>query len=114
MKVLVVDDDVDIAESTAMLLDLAGHEARVVLDAALIREQAMEFVPDVVLQDVNMPGLTDLRAVVADTRGLVPRAKIFLFTATPDGIDMVRPNGADGFIAKPFDFDAMLATITPG
>src|SRR5262249_39822359 len=57
LSVLVVDDDPDTARSTADLLALAGHAARVALGGEEALRAAAAAPPDVVLLDLLMPGL---------------------------------------------------------
>ena len=54
-RILVVDDNRDSAESMAMLLQLEGHEVRVVHDGETALQSADAFRPDVVLLDIGMP-----------------------------------------------------------
>jgi PAS domain S-box-containing protein len=56
LRVLVVDDNVDAAESLAALLDLAGHATRVAHDGDQALLTAHEFRPEVVFLDIGMPG----------------------------------------------------------
>jgi PAS domain S-box-containing protein len=56
LRVLVVDDNVDAAESLAALLDLAGHATRIAHDGDQALQTAHEFRPEVVFLDIGMPG----------------------------------------------------------
>jgi PAS domain S-box-containing protein len=56
LRVLVVDDNVDAAESLAELLDLAGHATRIAHDGEQALRTAHEFRPEVVFLDIGMPG----------------------------------------------------------
>ncbi len=56
LRVLVVDDNVDAAESLAALLDLAGHATRVAHDGDQALRAAHEFRPEIVFLDIGMPG----------------------------------------------------------
>lgn len=58
LRVLVVDDNVDGAESLSMMLELLGHEVRCVHDGASAIAEASEWVPDVALLDIGLPDLT--------------------------------------------------------
>ena len=55
-RVLVVDDNVDAAESLAALLELDGHETRVAHDGDEAIARAAEFRPEIVFLDIGMPG----------------------------------------------------------
>src|SRR5690606_9052013 len=57
LKVLVVDDNRDAAESLCMLLEALGLEVACAYDGASALELAAEFHPDVCLLDVGMPGM---------------------------------------------------------
>ena len=56
-RVLVADDNKDAAESLAMLLELAGHEVRVVHDGRAALSLAHTFRPEVAFLDIGMPQL---------------------------------------------------------
>jgi PAS domain S-box-containing protein len=55
-RVLVVDDNVDAAESLAALLELDGHDTRVAHDGDEALAKAREFRPEIVFLDIGMPG----------------------------------------------------------
>src|SRR5207253_711793 len=54
-RVLVVDDNVDAASTLAELVELWGHEVRVVHDGRLALEEAACYQPEVVLLDIGLP-----------------------------------------------------------
>jgi two-component system CheB/CheR fusion protein len=57
LRVLVVDDDPDTAESLALMLRLYGYEVSIALDGPSALQAAEAYWPDVVLLDVLMPGM---------------------------------------------------------
>jgi signal transduction histidine kinase/CheY-like chemotaxis protein len=57
LRVLVVDDNVDAADSLGRLLELEGHEVRRVHDGPTALAAADAFRPDVVVLDLGMPGM---------------------------------------------------------
>ena len=57
-RVLVADDNTDAATSLGILLEIMGHEVRVVHDGLEAVEAAALFRPDVILLDLGMPQLT--------------------------------------------------------
>lgn len=60
LRVLVVDDDGDNADSTAVLVRLWGHDAQVAKDGKTALMVAETFCPDVVLFDLAMPGMSGI------------------------------------------------------
>ncbi|SAL01923.1 signal transduction histidine kinase with CheB and CheR activity [Caballeronia pedi] len=56
-KILVVDDNTDAAESTAMVLRLDGHEVKIAGDGASALQVAAGFRPDIVLLDIGLPDM---------------------------------------------------------
>ncbi|HLU77234.1 MAG TPA: response regulator [Burkholderiales bacterium] len=56
-RVLVVDDSADAADSIACLLSIRGHEVRVAYDGPSAYAKLLEWEPDVVLLDVQLPGM---------------------------------------------------------
>ncbi len=58
LRVLVVDDNRDAADSLALLLRLLGHQAVAVYDGPAALESARAVPPDVAMLDLGMPGMT--------------------------------------------------------
>lgn len=56
-RILIADDNADVAESLAMMLRLMGNEVRSVSDGVQAIEQAVAFAPELILLDIGMPGL---------------------------------------------------------
>lgn len=57
LRVLVVDDNRDAADSLAMLLELTGHEVTTANNGEVALAEAERLTPDVVLLDIGMPGM---------------------------------------------------------
>src|SRR5690606_7320756 len=66
-RILVVDDNVDAAESLSLLLANEGHETRVAHGGVQALEVARSFVPEVMILDLGMPGM-DGYAVAREVR----------------------------------------------
>lgn len=106
-RVLVADDDDDVRESTLLLLEAYGHEAHAVDDAAGVVEAARGLRPDVLLQDVTMPGLDDLPGLVRAVREAVPGVRVILFTGREEAEELAAQARVDGVVRKPCDMDAL-------
>lgn len=118
LRVLVVDDDRDVAAASGALLVLMGHEARLAHDAAAALAAADESSPEVVLLDLGMPG-TDGYTLARALRGREACAAVPIVAVSGFGrdIDLRRSEDA-GFAAhlvKPFEPEALerlLASLT--
>ncbi len=106
-RVLVIDDNVDVAESLAMLLTFSGHEARMAHDGRSALEAALEFRPDLVLLDIGLPGLSGFE-VAKQIRREPTLAPIVLVAMTGYGLETDRQRsrdaGFDHHLVKPADY----------
>ncbi len=102
-KVLVVDDEPSILQSTGLLLVDLGFETLTEKDPSRIVTRLREDRPDVLLQDVRMPGL-DLDRLMNEIRAdpRVANTPVILFSASMDVGDVQARVGATSFLEKPF------------
>ena len=104
LRILVVDDNQDVAVSTAMLLRQDGHEVRVVYDGAQAIQVACEQPPAVVLLDIGMPGLNGYE-VAHRMRSCPALADTWLVALTGWGLEQDRRRsdaaGFDHHLVKP-------------
>ena len=105
-RVLVVDDDLTIAEVVGDYLRDAGLETRHAADGQSALSLAREWPPDLVVLDLMLPGIDGLevcRRLRATQRGQQPLPVIML-TALGDEADRVQglEVGADDYVTKPF------------
>jgi CheY-like chemotaxis protein len=56
-RILVVDDNVDLARGLARLLEIRGHEVQVAYDGPTGLDKAKKSKPDIVLLDIGLPGM---------------------------------------------------------
>jgi CheY-like chemotaxis protein len=113
-RILVVDDNVDSAESLAMLLELSGHHVQIAHDGAEALAIAERDRPDVVLLDLGMPQMNGFQ--VCEQLRARPWGKTMLLIAqTGWGTDAdrrrTREAGFDGHLVKPVDYRAVLALL---
>ncbi len=110
LRVLVVDDNVDAAESLAVLLQQAGHETRIAYDGPTALQAALDDQPDIVLLDIGLPGLNGYE--VAKRIRKEPALKdIVLVASTGYGQESDQKKSlAAGFnhhLIKPFPFNTL-------
>ena len=110
-RVLVVEDDDAITDVLRRTLRQEGHEVRASADGVEALRAAEEFVPDLVILDLGLPGLDGVevcRRLRAESD--VP---ILILTARTDLDDRVvgLDSGADDYLVKPFERQELLARM---
>ncbi|HEY0512605.1 MAG TPA: chemotaxis protein CheB [Thermoanaerobaculia bacterium] len=115
-RCLVIEDNVDAAESLGLLLRLAGHEAEVALEAVEGLEKARRSPPEVVLCDIGLPGSMDGYAVARAFRADPALRGAFLIALTGYGQEEDRRRaleaGFDAHLTKPADLDVLRRLLT--
>jgi PAS domain S-box-containing protein len=110
LRVLVVDDNVDAANTLAMLVSAGGHDIRTAHDGHAALQVAREYRPDVMLLDIGLPGL-DGYEVAKQIRETPALQKPVLVAMTGYGQDADRQRsqetGFDHHLVKPADFRAV-------
>jgi CheY-like chemotaxis protein len=116
LRVLLVDDNVDGADSLAALVRLAGHDTRVAHDGPGALEAAAAFRPQVVVLDIGLPGLTGYE-VARRLRADPDLAGASLVAVTGYGRDedreRAREAGFDHHLTKPVEFAQLLDLLKP-
>src|ERR1700722_6411810 len=114
-RILVADDNLDAAESLAMLLTMMGHEVRAAHDGAQAVEQAEQFRPDLILMDVGMPKVDGLQAAT-QIRSMDWGASPTIVALTGWGQEADRKRskeaGCDVHLVKPLDFERLSLLLT--
>jgi signal transduction histidine kinase/DNA-binding response OmpR family regulator len=113
-RILVVDDNVDGAESLAVLLRVGGHDVRVAHDGPSALTVAAEHRPEVVLLDIGLPGL-DGYEVARRMRREPDLENCLLIAITGYGRDEDRRRsldaGFDAHLVKPIDANALSSIL---
>jgi PAS domain S-box-containing protein len=113
LRVLIVDDNRDSADSMAMLLDMMGHEVKATYDGEHAIALAPVFQPDVVMLDLSMPGMTGFETLPL-LRAAVP-AKLVAAAMTGLGSDEDKARttaaGFDVHLTKPVELRQVEALL---
>ncbi|WP_341679185.1 PAS domain S-box protein [Niveibacterium sp. SC-1] len=114
-RVLVVDDNVDAAESMALLLDELGNQTEVAHDGPAALAACGRFSPDTVLLDIGLPGM-DGYEVARCLRELQPDLRIIALTGWGQAADRARTQAAgfDLHLLKPVELEPLVAAIRGG
>ncbi|MBC7575460.1 MAG: response regulator [Herminiimonas sp.] len=114
LKILLVDDNVDLVLMTSILLQSAGHATFVAHDAAEAITQAKQHAPDVILLDIGLPG-TDGYQIARVLRQQPHLRTATLVAITGYGTDEDRRKafeaGFDHHLVKPVEIPALLAIV---
>jgi signal transduction histidine kinase/ActR/RegA family two-component response regulator len=118
LRILVVDDNVDAAESLAMLLDLEGHQTRIAHTGESAIDVALEFTPDVACIDIGLPGVSGYDVAQRLRADVNMPDSLLLIALTGWGADEDRRHaqaaGFDVHLVKPVDFDKLSEVLTVG
>ena len=114
-KILIVDDDVDLAELLRTKLADEGHEVTVTNSGEGAFELAKQFRPDIAVLDIMLPGVTGYqicRRIRKDPE--LYKIGILILTALGEEPEVLHgiEQGADDFLAKPFKLDHLIEKLT--
>jgi PAS domain S-box-containing protein len=113
-RVLMVEDNPDAAESLSMVLELLGHQVRVAHDGMSALEAARAELPDLMLIDIGLPGMSGYEVAQAIRRD--PRLKHLRLVAltgygrSEDQAQAIAA-GFDHHLVKPVDLEALEALV---
>ena len=110
-KILVIEDDTNIAELLRLYLEKEGYEVSNAYDGSKGLSEFERFKPDLVLLDIMLP-VMDGWAVCNEIR-LTSKTPIIMLTAKGETFDKVSglEMGADDYIVKPFEMKELLARV---
>lgn len=110
-KILIVEDDEEIALLERDYLEVSGYEVEVKLDGNGVAEQVIHGDYDLLILDLMLPGVSgyDICKAIRDQVDI----PILMVTAKTETIDKIRGLGlgADDYIAKPFDPAELIARV---
>lgn len=113
-KILVVEDETDIAELIHFNLELAKFEVEVVHSGEEVFEKLRNFQPDLILLDLMLPGLSGIEVCHRlRSESNFKETPIIMVTAKGEESDIVTglEYGADDYITKPFSPQVLIARV---
>lgn len=103
-RILVVDDEKLLADTTAAILRTAGFETATAYEGFAALENAASFHPDYLLTDIMMPGMNGVELAIAMTQ-IHSAIKVLLFSGQAGISDILEQSRAKGYefplLAKP-------------
>ena len=113
-RVLIIEDNASNMKLATFLLESAGHTVLAATDAEAGIATAQAERPDLVLMDVQLPGMDGLQATAllkadAETRSIPVIALTAL--AMKGDAERIQSAGCDGYIAKPMAYREFLETV---
>lgn len=112
MRILLVEDQVDLARHVNRSLSRVDHEVTVATDGPSAVDRAIEKHHDLIILDVNLPGFDGFEALKQmKSKGVLSR--VIMLTARGEINDRVAglKAGADDYLTKPFAIEELLARV---
>jgi two-component system, cell cycle response regulator DivK len=112
--ILIVEDNPTNMTLAVHVLESAGHTVLTAADAEAGLTLARSALPQLILMDIQLPGMDGL-AATAQLKGDVATRSIPVIALTALAMkgdeERIRAAGCDGYIAKPLDYKELLATV---
>jgi DNA-binding response OmpR family regulator len=111
-RVLLVEDDHDIAEPLARALGREGYDVSSAGDGRVALQTVLDAPPDLIILDIGLPGMNGLD-VCRHVREVRPQVPILMLTARDGELETVAglDAGADDYVTKPFRVSELLARV---
>ena len=112
--ILIVEDNPSNMLLATFLLEHAGHQVLQADEGESALRLARERLPDLILMDVQLPGMDGLEAtgtLKGDARTGAIKVLAFTSFAMTGDADRIRAAGCDGYISKPISVDEFVALV---
>lgn len=112
MRILVIEDERELARHICSALTRSGHLPTAIHDGAAGLQTALNDPPDLIVLDLGLPSLNGF-GVLEKLRQMQSPARVIILTARGDVENRIKGlnAGADDYLAKPFAMDELLARI---
>ena len=106
MKLLIVDDEVEICDFLKSFFEERNYEVKTASSGQAALNLVEQFKPQIILLDIKMPGMDGIQ-VLGTLKKKFPRTKVIMVTAleTRDKIEECLRLGADNYITKPLSLE---------
>lgn len=109
-NVLIVEDDRQMAQSLAAQIGVLGHTVAIAYGPRMALQQLNQVIPDVILMDINMPGLNGLEVLRFLRRDPLTAQVPVIVVSANDSQEMINAAlraGANAYIVKPPTIEAI-------
>ena len=109
--VVIADDDYGVLYLVAILVQRLGWTSDLVSNGVEAWEKVQQIVPDLVVSDIDMPGMNglDLLRAIKSSPNLAHIPVVLM--SSPDNEPEARAAGCDAFVAKPFGGQTILTLL---
>jgi len=114
MKILIIEDDLDMAGTIKNFFKLNGFETHHAENGATGIQMAFALLPDAIICDINIPVVDGYQVYNILSETPSTQSTPFLFLTAKTSLNDIRQGmklGADDYITKPFDFDDLLNSV---
>ncbi len=107
-KVFIFDDNQELLELCTIILEDLGCVIKTSASAENVEHQLLDFMPDIILMDNWIPGLSGIEATqMIKKHALLKHIPVIYFSANSNIQDLAAQAGADDVLAKPFDIASL-------
>lgn len=110
-RILVVDDETQITRVLKTTLQSQGYEVRTAADGESALNLAVDWIPDLIVTDLSMPGMTGIELC----RSVRDRSQVPIIVLSVRGEEKIKVEaldaGADDYVTKPFSVNELMARI---
>lgn len=112
MQILVIEDERQLARHVCSALYRGGHEVKAIHDGAEGLAAVLKEAPDLVVLDLNLPGMNGFE-VLERMRRAHSTTRVIILTAMGDVDQRIKglKAGADDYVSKPFSVDELVARV---
>jgi DNA-binding response OmpR family regulator len=112
MRILVIEDELQLARHIVRALVRGGHESAAKHDGEAGLRAALDHPPEVIVLDLNLPSLDGLEVLARLKKALCP-SRVIILTALGDLASRIKglKAGADDYLPKPFAMEELLVRI---